>query len=100
MSTADSFVRAAVLVIAALLLVPLLMMLFVLPFMGFGHMGGAANGMGVWPWLSWTIALIVLVGGGYLLYGALSGSGNDAAVEELRSAYARGEINDKELEKR
>ncbi|MEM4780596.1 MAG: SHOCT domain-containing protein [Halalkalicoccus sp.] len=100
-TTTDSLVRAVALIVALLVLVPLVMMLFAFPFMGFGHMGWAADGgMGVWGWLMPLLALLVLGVGGYLLYGVLSGSVTDPALEELRSAYARGEIDDEEFETR
>jgi putative membrane protein len=101
MSTTDSFVRAALLVIAVVLLVPLLMMLFMLPLVGFGHMGWAGAGGTVWPWVFWAVAFLVVLGGGYLLYGAVADvNGEDAAMAELRSAYARGEIDTEEFEER
>lgn len=99
MTTADSLVRAAVLV-AAVLLVPVLMLAFVLPFAGFGHVGSAGTGGTVRPLLLWPIVLVVL-GGGYLLYGTIAGSGGeDGAIAELRSTYARGEIDTGEFEER
>lgn len=101
-TTTDSLVRAVVLIVALLVLVPLVMMMFAFPFMGFGHMGWAdgTGAMGVWSWLMPLIALVILGAGGYLLYGALSGSRTDPALEELRSAYARGDIDDEEFENR
>lgn len=65
-TTTESLARTVVLIIALLVFVPLVMMLFILPFMGFGHMGWAASGMGVWAWLAPLLALVVLAGG-YLL---------------------------------
>lgn len=109
MSTDDSLVRTIVIVIAAILLLPLLMMALMMPFMGMwgaGHMGdGMWNGAGgSWLWiLTSLIPLVLIVGGGYLLYGALQGSDvgtEDAALEELRVAYARGELSDEEFEER
>lgn len=96
MSTAGSLVRATVLVAVAVLLVSLLVMPFVLPFAGFGHMGSAGTGGTVWPWLFWAIVL-----GGYLLHGTIAGSGEaNAAIAELRSTYARGEIDTEAFEER
>lgn len=110
MATDDSLIRALLLVVAVVLLVPLLTMVFVLPMMGLwggGHMwdGGMGNGMGAaWPWLlTWLAFLLVLLGGGYLLYRALGRSDrgeSDPALEELRLAYARGELSDEEFEER
>lgn len=50
--------------------------------------------------------VVLLVGGGYLLYRALVSDsgigtmGSDSALEELRLAYARGDISDEEFERR
>ncbi|WP_241768331.1 SHOCT domain-containing protein [Haloferax sp. ATB1] len=49
--------------------------------------------------------LVVLVGGGYFLYrGLIGGVGSsltgDRALEELRMAYARGNLSDEEFEER
>ena len=46
--------------------------------------------------------LSALVGGAYLLYQAITGSESDSdqALEELRLAYARGELTDEEYEQR
>ena len=44
-----------------------------------------------------TIALLVLVGIGYLIYRSASG---DPALDELRLAYARGDLSDEEYEER
>jgi putative membrane protein len=46
--------------------------------------------------------LAAIVGGGYLVYRAVVGSGRDSdqAFEELRLAYARGELTDEEYEQR
>jgi putative membrane protein len=102
-STTDSLVWALLLLVALLVLAPLVMMLFALPFMGAGMGWGGMAGMGtmgVWGWVGPLMALVVLAVGGYLLYGTVSGSGSDPALEELRSAYARGEMGDEEFEKR
>ena len=86
--------------------------------MGFGMMGGGpmhgtwAHGMwgdgGTGPgW--WLLAALVfrvlflaaIVGGGYLLFRAVTGDGDrDRAMEELRLAYARGDLTDEEYESR
>lgn len=104
MSTTDSLVRAVLLVVAVVLLVPLLLMLFMMPLAGFGHMGWAGTGGAGWPWLlMWGSLLVLVIGGGYLLYGAIARSDDrypDAAIEELRTAYARGEIDTEEFEER
>lgn len=74
---------------------------------GGGHMwnGGMWNGSGTsWMmFLMWVIQLVVLLGGGDLLYRALTRSESekhDVALEELRIAYARGELFEEEFEQR
>ncbi|OIB57887.1 SHOCT domain-containing protein [Natrialba sp. SSL1] len=112
MDTDDSLIRTVVIVIAAIVLLPVLMMAFTMPMMGFwggggGYMwdGGMWDGTGAtWMWLLMSVVpLLVFLGLGYLLYSAVRQSGGeqkDAAVEELRIAYARGEISEEEFEKR
>jgi len=47
------------------------------------------------------IAVFVLLGvGAYLLYRAIAGDRTDPALDELRAAYARGDIDDDEYERR
>lgn len=95
------------LVIAALLIVPML-------FMGFGPMMGGMWGSNMWHDTT-TPGWIVLLGflmqllflgavlvGGYLLIRALTRRDNDTdqALEELRLAYARGDLTEDEYEQR
>ena len=88
--------------------------------MGFGMMGmgptmggawdhgmwGASDGASGWMFVVGVgmqlLFLALLVGAGYLGYRALSGSGGstDPAMDELRSAYARGDLDDEEFERR
>ncbi|RKD89016.1 SHOCT domain-containing protein [Halopiger aswanensis] len=109
MATDDPLIRTLLLVIVAILLLPVLMMAFAMPMMGVwgGHMwnGGAWGGTGAtWMWvLMAAIPLLVVLGLGYLLYGAFrrsSGQRTDPALEELRAAYARGDLTDEEFERR
>ena len=91
------------------------LLLFPVLFMGFGGMGTMMGGMWgghMWgdtapTWLPIVGALVqlvflsVLLGGAYLLYRTVSGDdGNRSAMEELRSAYARGKLTDEEYETR
>ncbi|KAB1197929.1 MULTISPECIES: SHOCT domain-containing protein [Haloferax] len=63
---------------------------------------------GTSPWWMWgmglfgqLLVLTVLVGGGIWLFRALnSGGSGDDALEELRRAYARGDIDDDEFDRR
>jgi|GEM_PF-110997 len=100
----------------------LLALVVVLPTlgMGFGMMGGGPMGGGwgmghMWDgdgtaptWLFVLGAvmqlafLAVLVAAGYLGYRALvrRDGGDDRAIQELRTAYARGDLSDEEFERR
>ena len=98
------------LALGALLLVPVLAM--ATGVFGFGHMGGWMWGDGMWGgrvgWMMLVgvvmqiLFLVVVVGGIVLLYRALTDSSgaSDQALEELRTAYARGDIDDGEFERR
>jgi len=96
------------LLIAAVVLLPVLTM-----GMGAGGMmGGPMMGGGTWDggtapgwWLlagllGRVLTLLVVVGVGYLVYRALTGSSDDDALAELRLAYARGDLSDDEYERR
>jgi len=99
-------------VIGAVLVFPLFFMGFGM--MGFGPMmggmwGGHMWGDGAMPgWLAVVgivmqlLFLAALVGGGYLVYRAVTGGASDVdhALEELRLAYARGDLTDEEYEQR
>ena len=99
-------------VIGALIVLPMIFMGFGM--MGFGPMMGGMWGHGVWGggtvpgWMPLVAVLMQLlfvaaiIGVGYLLYRAVTGSsdGSDQALEEVRLAYARGELSDEEYEQR
>lgn len=102
--------RLILLVIAIVILLPFLMMVIVWPMMGLwggGHMWGDGmwagfGGTGMFL-LIWLVPIVVLIVGGFLLYRAVGQSvvdGRDAALEELRLAYARGDLSDEEFEQR
>ena len=102
----NSLLRIIVIVVAVLLLVPLLMM-FSFPMMGMmGWWGGAGPSVGLSPF--WGIGMMlvfffVLVGIGYFLYKSVTGEAlndKDNALEELRIAYARGDISQDEFQER
>ncbi|MFC4437512.1 MULTISPECIES: SHOCT domain-containing protein [Natrialbaceae] len=108
MSADDAFIRTLLLFVAIVLLVPFLVMLVLMPLMGFwggGHMWNGWSGGGtIWTWvLPWAVFLVVILGGGYLLARSLDRGERqktDPALEELRVAYARGELSDEEFEER
>ncbi|TYL39601.1 hypothetical protein CV102_04735 [Natronococcus pandeyae] len=109
MTTVDSLERTILLVAAALVvvavLVPLLVMVLAIPMIGIGHVGAWNGTMGAtWPWLlAWLVHLALFLGIGYVLYRALRGSTErrtDPALEELRTAYARGDLSGEEFETR
>ncbi|AQL44709.1 hypothetical protein BV210_18315 (plasmid) [Halorientalis sp. IM1011] len=100
-------------IIAALVIIPTFGMGFGM--MGTGPMMDGAWDHGMWDgtgqvptWMFVVGAIMqlgflaVLITGGYLAYKALinrDGS-TDPAIEELRTAYARGELTDEEFEQR
>jgi len=99
-------------IIGAVVIFPLFFMGFGM--MGFGPMMGGMWGGGMWGdgtmsgWMfvvgivMQLLFLAALVGGGYLVYRAITRneSDSDQALEELRLAYARGELTDEEYEQR
>jgi putative membrane protein len=103
-----SWFRILIVVVAALLLLPLLMMTFMMPMMGMMGWwgGGLGTGVGMSPLLGigmMLVGLLVLLGIAYALYRAFARNsldGGDTAIEELRLAYARGEISQEEFEQR
>jgi putative membrane protein len=113
MATNAQLSRLAIVAIALLLLLPLLTMLFAWPLMGMGWWmhgpvatdgqvgpGGFGGTTPTWLFGFWIVGLLVVVGAGYLLYRGVSNSGHDPALEELRRAYARGDLSDEEFEER
>lgn len=103
-------------IVGALVIFPIL-------FMSFGMMGGMWGGgmwgSGMWGGGMWgdgtvpgwvfvvgivmrLLFLAALIGVGYLIYRMVAGSESDSdrALEELRLAYARGELTDDEYEHR
>lgn len=110
--TSGSTLRTILIIVAVIVLFPILMMVFTLPMMGGWTVGyapitGGYGGFGVFP--LWglgmmLIFLVVLLGVAYFLYRSLVGqrraAAMDPALEELRHAYARGELTDEEYESR
>lgn len=105
----DGLLRIVAIVLGVIVLFPLLMMVFAMPMMGMmgwwwgdGMAGGLSPMWGLGMMLVW---LVVLLGIGYLLYRGLVGGVRsrtvaDPALEELRMAYARGDLSEEEFEER
>lgn len=95
------------LILGAIILLPLLTMgMGFGGMMGYGGMMGQYGGTGGWwPFVGMLVPLVfllILLGGGYLILrrGTDGPSAQDPAIEELRTAYARGELSDEEFEQR
>lgn len=115
MDSNRTLTRVLLAALAALLLFPLLAMLFAGPTMGtWGGMGSGMGGMGgawgmgsTWGmgggWLLslWLLLLVLVVGAAVVAFG-LGGDGeeDDGALAELRESYARGDLTDEEYEQR
>lgn len=106
---ADDWLRIVLIVLAVLVLFPLLMMVFAVPMMGmmgWGWAGGMAGGFSpLWAVGMLVVWLAAILGIGYLLYRVVVGNtgssgASNRALEELRVAYARGDLSDEEFEKR
>lgn len=105
-------VTILLIIIGAFVIFPMFFMGFGM--MGFGPMMGGMWGGGMWgdgtmPGWMFVVGIVMqllflaaLVGGGYLLYKTVVGSEGDSdqALDELRLAYARGELTDDEYEQR
>lgn len=106
MSPTTTLLRRLLIVGLALILVPFGMMLLVTPMVGMwggSHMWTSGMGPGTLGWLWPLLWLAIIVGVGYMLYSLLRGPDDqqtDSAIEELRAAYARGELSDEEFERR
>ena len=111
-STDKQLVTIVLIVLGAMVILPVL-------FMGFGMMGFGPMTAGMWGGHMWgegtvpgwmvlvgllmqLLFLAAIVGAGYLIYRAVTtaDSGTDQALEELRLAYARGDLTDEEYEQR
>ena len=74
--------------------------------MGYGGMmGGYGTTSGWWPLVGMLVQLVfllLLLGGGYLVFRRVTASQSslNPAMEELRMAYARGDLTEEEFEAR
>lgn len=101
----DGPLRVILIVLAVLILFPILMMSFAFPMIGMMGWwgGGGTQGTPLWGFGMMLVWLVILVGLGYIIYRAVSPDAmgpDDPALEELRLAYARGELTDEEFETR
>ncbi|MFB6086076.1 MAG: SHOCT domain-containing protein [Halodesulfurarchaeum sp.] len=102
-NSTDSLLRILLVVLAAIILVPVLMMAFAVPMVWGGGMMGGYGATPVWSIGMSLVWLAILVGIGFMFYRWLSGGpgvAEDPALEELRLAYARGELSEEEFETR
>jgi len=95
------------LLLAAVFIVPLVTMgIGFGGMMGYGGMMGQYGGTGGWwPFIGMLVPLLfllVLIGGSFLVIRRMSETqtSQDPAMEELRMAYARGDLTDEEYETR
>lgn len=103
----DSVPWAVLAVLLALLVVPPLVVALTMPMMGVGMMGWGMGQGAVSPLVAvvWgLVPVVLLLGVAYLAYRAFAGGGladgRDPAVEELRLAFARGDLSREEFEER
>lgn len=105
MTDDSSGLRTISTVVAVLLAIPLFAMGVVMPLMAVTHGGQIMGGAGGLQILVPLIPLTLLSVLAYVLY-VYTGPSNesrrrtDSTLEELRSAYARGELSDEEFENR
>lgn len=107
MSNTTDVGRLGALVLAAVVLLALVPLFGMgAGMMGGGHMWGAGGTAPGWALLAGVVMQLLVVAlfvaGAVALYRALSGDGEqgDEALEELRLAYARGDLSDEEFEQR
>lgn len=110
MASENDVLRILLVVVAVIVLVPVLMMAFTMPMMGMWGWGPMADG-GAWgtsngAWMGllvWLVMLAVVGGIGYLACRVVrrsAGGSAGPALEEPRTAYARGDLSGEEFEKR
>lgn len=100
----DELFRLLLVIVTVLLLIPFVLMLFMLPVMGWmGGWAAAGDGIRSLPFtvtVLWGVVLVGVAGVLYMLYSAISRESRDRAIEEARLAYARGEISRDEFQER
>ncbi|MGM0399392.1 MAG: SHOCT domain-containing protein [Halobacteriota archaeon] len=95
------------LLLGVIVLLPLLMMTIgVGGMMGYGGMTGQFGTTSGWVplagFLVMVLFFVLIIGGGVLLLQRASGGTreHDSAMEELRNAYARGDLSEEEFDRR
>lgn len=110
MTDSSNALRTIVILVGVLLLLPLIMMAFMMPMMGawgWDHMWstGMWDGTGGAWMFAWMLFILIatIAAIGYIilrLSRASSPDETDPALQELRKAYARGDLSDEEFERR
>ena len=103
MTTDNSVVETVLIVLGVLLAIHLVAMAVMVPMVGIAGWGHMSTWTGGWGSLLWSvIPLLILAFVIYILYANNSADSkkSGAAIEELRTAYARGELSDEEFETR
>lgn len=100
MTQANTLLKLAIVVGVLLFVLPAIMWT-AMPHSQVPHMG---EGMwfGVAGWLMMLVPLLFVLLIGYFIYtlGTTETNGDDSALETLREAYARGDIDDEEFDRR
>lgn len=102
-TTGNGVIRIVIIGLTVIVLAPIVMMGFGTPLVGMWG-GGMMNGYGgatVWNFGIILLWLLIGIGGGYLIYREVTPTDTeDPAIEDLRMAYARGDIAEAEFEER
>lgn len=105
MTSEDTLFKTVLIIVAAIFGIPIVMMLFMVPIAGMGsgsHMWDGSGTGWMWPVL-WIGFLVTILAVGFVIYRAWNGfasSHEDSALEELRQAFARGDLSVEEFEER
>lgn len=95
--------QVVIIALVLIVLTPLLLMMIMMPMMMGGMAGNGTMTMSpMWGLIMMLGGFFILLATGYVLYRALHGAvkNTDPAIEELRMAYARGDITKEEFEQR
>ncbi len=110
MGNDSNVLKIVIIGIIVVFVLPMLLMVLILPVMGMWngpHMFNGWMGSGVAPgvvgliWFLMTVLfLMIIVGVGFLILRAATSTTeeDDPAIQELRKAYARGDLTEEEFE--